>query len=174
MCTKLMYLFSHFFTIPLQFLYKKKGRQPLTTTDLTVLSTIPPAQPNACHKTDQTRGQGPPSLSITKKRHHNHLLARLKDRPTKPATARTSTTIICPTKLREQNQPHMRTKIFHTVQTSSIIITLQSQNDSILQRNHTMLSSRQDSTTATNIRHCKHRASHAQTNQGQSNAALTD
>lgn len=86
------------------------------------LSTIPPAQPDACYKTYQTCSEPPPSLHFTEKWHRNHLL-RLKDRPTRPAIARASTTIICPTKLNEQNQPHVRTKIFHTVQTSSIVIT---------------------------------------------------
>lgn len=169
-----MHLFSYFFTIPSQFVYKKRGRQLPQLPTSSFLSAIPPAQPQTSNKTNQTCSQGPPSLYIGVKRHHRHLLPRLKERPTRPAAARTSTTITCPTRLKEQNQPHMRTKIFHTVQTSSITITPQLQNDSILQRSHIISCSRQDLTTATNIRHCTHRASHAQTVQAPSNAASTD
>lgn len=174
MCTKLMHSFLHFFTIPSQFVYKKRGRQLSQLPALTHLSAIPAAQPDACHKTNETCGQGPPGLRIAKKRHHNHLLPRLKDRPIRPATARLSTTIVCPTKFIEQNQPHARTKIFHTVHTSSIIISPPAQSDLILRCNRTISCSRQDLATATNTRRRTHRASRAQTVQAPSNAALTD
>ena len=173
MCSQLMHSFLHFFTIPSQFVYKKRPTT-IIVIGFIFLSAIPPAQPDACHKTDETCGQGPPGLRLAKKRHHNHLLPRLKDRTIRPATARLSTTIVCSTKFSEQNEPHVRTKIFHTVQTSPIVISPPAQSDLILRCSRTITCSHQDSATTKNIRHHRRRASHAQTVQAPSNAALTD
>lgn len=65
-----MHLFLHFFTIPSQFVDKKKADNCDSCQPYLLSPAIPPAQPHASHKTDQTCSQGPPRLHVRIKRHH--------------------------------------------------------------------------------------------------------
>lgn len=65
-----MHLFLHSFTIPPQFVDKKKGRQLSQLPALFHLFAKPIPQPQASHKTNQACSQSPPSLHIRIKRHH--------------------------------------------------------------------------------------------------------